>query len=313
MLVASRHPASRPTPVDPVCHGSVSRDRAPGNPSDFSLQPSASRRPSRPAFTLVELLVVIGIIILVLAIAVPAVGPMLASNEQAALVNTINGMLVKAQARASNERSGLRLERAYATNDQGLMVDRDGDTPDDGAAFDGPIWLDHQQVRIVTYNPHGNDFAFRQAKGTEPFPLPEGAWVAPSYVLDPAIMPSLAEDDLTYRYDPGVSWRELNRMDTFYVMFENGGELISAPGSLNTYLDARQHEDALVRVFSGNPTDPNGSVWPPSTLSLLVYDRSEFNEIDPDDSVGRRAYLAANARPIYINRATGALIEEPPQ
>ncbi len=283
----------------------------------------------RRAFTLVELMVVVGIIIIVLAIAIPAIGPMLDSNEEAALVNTINGMLVSAQtaAQANGTKVALRFERAYAVNEDGIMIDANGCTPDNeiivdpdavdpddrydpcDVSFQGPLYLDHQQVRLAIFMA-SNSPAFRELPDSKPIALPDRAWVTPSFILSndttrsDDLYDSLVSNNLQRTY---ANKRSYNRMDTFYVAFGPDGELTVSPAGQNWLRDGDQSRFSDVSVFVGSPDDD------PSALALLVYDREEFTNLDPSNGQGRLDYLARASRPIFINRATGALIEERPQ
>ena len=56
---------------------------------------------SSPAFSLVEMMVVVGIIVVLVSITMPAIGPMMSSNKEAQVLNTLSGLLINAQATAT--------------------------------------------------------------------------------------------------------------------------------------------------------------------------------------------------------------------
>ncbi len=193
-----------------------------GKEARFS--PVASRpsplapRPARRAFTLTELLVVLAILGIVATLAVPAVGPMFASNQTASAVSTIGSLLVTAQttARAYGTPAGLRIERALKVDSRGYMVERMSNKPafEQGvkAAFELndfiPLPLDHQQVRLVAFAPGRPGTPVSQAfevpvGSFDPVALPKDIWVAPGESLTRS--PSqLTEGALRYRpYYPG--------------------------------------------------------------------------------------------------------------
>jgi len=271
----------------------------------------------RPAFTLVELMVVAAIIVLLVTLSVPAIGPMLKANQTAQAINMLNGLLTTAQtaAEANATPVAIRIERAFAVNGQGIMVDAQN-RPTSNAAFSGPVWLDHQQARYVIYEatPPPNNATkegfFEQMGGTTPVALPKGAWLAPDYaaVDDPSVfdpldytrpyLPTRGQDDQGKLFPQGVSF---NVFETFYVVFDQTGAITRFPTNRLIYSDETQ-PDASSPTQYPYPDHPY-----PSARGLLVYDRNEFNGLTSDTD--RFSYLQTSARPVYINRSLGSLVE----
>ena len=300
-----------------------------GKEARFS--PVASRpsplapRPARRAFTLTELLVVLAILGIVATLAVPAVGPMFASNQTASAVSTIGSLLVTAQttARAYGTPVGLRIERALKADSRGYMVERISNKPafelGVKAAFELndflPLPLDHQQVRLVAFAPGRPGTPVSQAfevpvGSFDPVALPKDIWVAPGESLTRS--PSqLTESALRYRpYYPGdnfVGGVEYSRFEDFLVIFNAAGELVRHPADKCYFKDDQQ-------TYAFHPTS-NAKYAPfvrtveDSSLSLIAYDRNKWNGINPADGFARRDFLQRTT-PIYINRFTGAILEE---
>ncbi|HSW44457.1 MAG TPA: hypothetical protein VLM89_02690 [Phycisphaerae bacterium] len=249
-------------------------------------------------------MVVVGIIVLLVSITVPAVGPMLASNQQARVVNTLNGLLINAQAMTSQTAScvGLRVERAFKTSDLGLMLNDSG--MPSAASNTPPVWLDHQQVRFVQLAAY-RDQVFSHVKDSKVFELPKEYWLAPDYSLAAA---NLTEANLLWMpVDQNNTPKVLatfNRLENFYIIFSPEGDLTRYRAANLNYADSSQQY-------------PSGSTWltpriqhpDASARSVFVYDRRQWNETAPDDDAGRRLILS-QSRAVNISRVTASIVEE---
>ena len=257
------------------------------------------------AFTLIELMVVASIIILVAAVAIPAIGPMMASNQMSEAVGTLNGLLTTAQtaAVAKGTPVGIRIERAFEIGPHGHMRKPGG----------VPIWLDHQQARIVDFaGGRDTQVAFTHDPNSKVHVLPKRAWLAPGYGL----VASLAEGDLIHDpHDIDEVAVNYNRFETFYIVFNKDGELIRFPWDYIYYADRTQRYpkdidgDGDLDSVSPRVDHPDNSA-----RSVLVYERKKWDGINPNDpgSQGqpggaRYDFLRQEARVLNINRATGSI------
>jgi len=284
----------------------------------------------RQAFTLIELMVVVGIIVLLAVIAVPSVGSILASNHQTQAMQTLTGALTVAQARAEN-RGGyaIRIERAFATNKYGFMLDTNGNasvswnTDTRALEYNGnfapanaPVWLDYQQIRFLQPPVKG---PYYTPALDEVIPLPKGVWLAPDYAVNSAFNPAYYDSNkygnpvdpttpLTVRDSTST-----NPFETFTIVFNQRGEVIEArpmygingaPSDNYQYQDQTQSLDSsLIGQLTSYPY--------PSARGVIMYDREKFLALaNSDPTYERRAeFLAKNGRPLYINRFLGSLVE----
>lgn len=145
------------------------------------------------AFTLVELMVAVGIIVLVLALAIPSVQAMLSGADYPATLNTLSALLATGQASAAA-----------------------GDTVA-GIRFGYDTVRDMQWAVFVTRAPSGVDMPdsldrFIKIPGSDTFDMPRRNRVAP---LSAVIGTGWDADD----------YGEIERLCSFYVLFDSQGVL----------------------------------------------------------------------------------------
>ena len=148
--------------------------RRPGRP--------AFARALRPAFTLVELLVVIGIIVLILGIAIPGIAAMNAEARFTAGIQTVNATLTRAYYSALSDQNLVAVR--FMPGDWDFVT---GVEPTRGTG----------RMHMVTYNYVGSSIdptdrklekvkfseRFERRPGADSVPLPEDVYVAPLEAL----------------------------------------------------------------------------------------------------------------------------------
>lgn len=272
-----------------------------------------SRGGSRRAFTLIELVVVLGIIVLLVAIAVPAVGPALNSNQQTQAVQMLTNAITLAQTRAANKGGyAIRIERAFKTDDRGYMVDANGQTRDNFYAgrpnFNenaAPVWLDHQQIRFL--NPP-KDGRYYQPALDEPIALPRNTWFAPDYALQTGFLPKyfiLQNADVpSAPVGSPVNSSRTNPFHTFCIVFDQQGNVIQLRSTIAAdnyfYFDSTRPDSTL--------DCPQSSFFYNSALGVILYDHSKLEQYGTNTS-SRYQYLSLEGRMLYINRFLGTLVE----
>lgn len=230
------------------------------------------------AFSLVELMVVIAIILIVVTLSAISIPAMLRSADQSGAISALESTLALAQTKAQLYCTtvGIRIERAYRTDTNGFMVkDSNGEA----------IWEDHQQIRLVIFChkqssghssawgeagfnvsvPPGNNilfeqFTFRRFLNEGVTDLPKSFWVAPVGALE----------------NPGNygEWQPSNQnaspyntFETFYVLFNRRGES-KVQDYWMYYLDDGQIDDGGTKPIVEHPL--------PSERAVIVYDRQLY-------------------------------------
>lgn len=235
------------------------------------------------AFTLIELMVVVAIIVIVSALAVPSINSLMSTYERQKAVASFESLLASAQATARGHFTtvALRIERAFETDEYGRMV---------LGAGGEPIWLDYQQVRILVFagwraqfGSPGEQMSFRQLTNSKPTALPGSFWLAPDYARSAKFNPTLQWQPT----DPDV--QPINTLDTFYLVWNRQGELIRLPAARIVYLDATQEHALVDHPYS-------------SARSAIGYDRLAYEQ-----SNGNLAILEQGL-PLYVNRHSAMLV-----
>lgn len=267
----------------------------------------AGRSNTVAAFTLIELVVVIGIIILLIAIAVPAIGPALASNQRTQVLAALNSSLTSAQTSALSHTTdvALRVERATELDNYGRMVRPDGKN----AKF-----LDHQRIRFVMLAKYAglSQPAFKYIEDSKITDLPNSMWLAPTnfYTKDGDNTNDFGPDNycipgstaFSFLNDPdnnGVS--PYSPFDTFYIVLSPNGMLKSFNREDLYYIDDTQ-------LREGKTTPPTFSHPQDSASGVLLYERKKL-ENAPGSVEGLFDFLGTNGQALYINRFLGTVVE----
>ena len=290
----------------------------------------------RAAFTLVEMVVVIGIVVVLVALALPAVNTMWEERKLAAAQSTVQGMLMTARSRAISA-SGLESGLFF-------LVDRRG------TQYIVPIGQDPQ---------HSGDVAWEnvfQVTDDRTYTLPAPIRVVPRYVvaqsgLDVEIFSTeeLINNDFS---NPPEEANQAQRHRNFFTMvFSSEGQLLvrrdvviqdpdededglgdktrlevgpdpeadTDERAVNAYYaqddtQVPMRPDALgiateIAFLVRNPQQEQVAINFPSVDGLLVYDDSLYNGLSGTGE--QRNYLLEAAQPFYVNRFTGAIVRGP--
>lgn len=100
----------------------------------------------------------------------------------------------------------------------------------------------------------------------------------------------------------------LNRLDTFYIVFNSNGELTRYPAASLVYLDQSQTYINGAAPVIPRLSYPTTSATFDSATSAIVYDRRQW--IEAGDNHAARQSLLSQAQAVNINRVTGSIVEE---
>ena len=289
---------------------------------------SPSLRPFVPpslssAFTVVELAVVIGIIVLLIALAVPAFNSMSAQSRFASAVQSVSGILTRTHITAVGERSMMAVRFGPAAWD----LDQTAEGAADKNRQTAVIYRYMTSVE-EPFNP-GNvyyDERFVRREESQPVRLPSDVWVAPAEGLltqnmhgytnfgaDFVLRGNVGEFYLEALDQSGTVNAEFYNADDFLVVFDPhtglmGGGRPSAYG-LRAYDPLNKVESA--GTWQGAGANP---AWNPefnrfAFTGLLVYPREQFAALPTDaDGNDRQELLRRIGRAYYVNRHSGVLV-----
>jgi len=306
----------------------------------------AEVRPDRQgvrAFTLVEMIVVVAVIVILLGIILPAASSLWNQRKGADAQNTVSGLLMAARARA--------MQGGGTQTGLFFFIDRQGAqriaTIEQAAASD-PAVPDELEVLLLQ-----NVF---RITGERDQVLPVPMRVVPRYAAEPATPvkawetftdAELARQDIDASMPPAnAAQRHRNFFSMVYssngqlviwrdVLLQEADENMDGMGDrTGLHVGADLTNPNVVKYYVVNPItgmpaveeiDPTDGTTPvpylvtdptdaalnfPSVDGLLVYDDALFAGLSPD-TAQMRDFLVRSAQPFYVNRNTGAVILGP--
>ncbi len=304
---------------------------------------------ARRAFTLTEILVVIGIIVLLIAVAVPTLSSLTGGKSIEGAQNQLSAALGRARAEAIGvqKRTGVMLFLDPATQRRSFAIVQEVDPPSAlASSFTRDVWLD-------------------LADDAEFIPLPVGIGMqfVDDAVVDITVTPNARSDDgyiglnkkthiCPSRVTPPVTPMDVTNFDALtplggVVLFDANGQLTSKTYGFRCSIGTAAAGDAtltslgrLIFTATAVPAYPTyaapedkASDMPPglplkSQFGMLMYEQDAFvnagwSDTDPQVIDGTNAnyktgspaesaeeiWLDNNSTPLMINRYTGALVK----
>jgi len=257
----------------------------------------------KAAFTLIEMLVVIGIIALMIAATTPAVLALVKSNKLSAARNLIRSALVLAQAHAAQSQryAGVRFQ-----------FDRDG-------------WEKGQQylVLIEKAAPGSATYEYNAIPNTKPATLPMGIGVIALNAVV-ASNSNLSNGNLDDDLDHALGG--LLNATTFSIIFSPTGQMVvKKVQALARDVDDKTFGNQLdvdTIARAGDPPSPllyydnyvpvidsvSWCEYEPSTTGFYIYETQLMAECEPDFRYDD--YVEPALDPILINAYTGTIIKD---
>lgn len=304
----------------------------------------------RSGLTLMEIMVVIGIIVLVMALAVPALSVWESRKVQEA-INLTSNLLKRAQAKAVSEHSPL-----------GLFFYIE---PETGSQYIWPIEPDVQIDPADPASPRLTADRFK-LREVEPFKLPKPMRVVPASVLDDSLPvhllwtpEQLADDNLRDPPDDSVFPQTPNNnvitgedgtqyhRNFFVILFDRRGRLTTSrrafivdpdPPEPPDYPDSsvpsrdcggfESYPGYLTRlIVNDDPSLTEGLRYvivddrdPPPKVGCgnpIRFQAAEalliYNQEEFDNQTDQRRFLRISSQPLYIHPATGGIIKGRPE
>jgi prepilin-type N-terminal cleavage/methylation domain-containing protein len=246
-----------------------------------ALRGSLGRGSLNAAFTLTELLVVMGIVVILLAVGVPAVKALMNSGTADTAVNAISAVAANARAHATRGKTLLGTEYKGSAMIAWPVLNDDGD-------------VTGVELRVADHvQPSGSSEKnlYQNLAGLESVRLPDDSGVV-------GIFRGGSGSGVTYLHSP-----------PFAVRFDASGHLIARR------TETAYSKDLIDYDEDGDDTPDETNLW--TTVGLLVYSNKGLtgagNDLpDPGTNLsgGTASWILNNGEPVFFNRYSGAIMEE---
>ena len=279
--------------------------------------PTRARALTRRGFTLTEILIVIGLIVLVIALAMPAFNAMTGGRSIDAATNQLSAMLGRA-----------RMEAIGLQEPRGLLFYRDPATGRVAARL----------VRTGSTTATGVNFVSLDLTPSDPMFLPVG--VGLQLVDDSVSGGSGSSDDRYIGFNAQFGSEKFETPVGGVILFDQSGRLTSRPYGFLRWNDPLKPGDKAAPSEMGGflyrpditkkavPTGQPQVVVPPTgtrtQFGFVLYDEETFRNLGFNDgdsqfgsgsgketatsADGEEAWLDTNAVPVLINRYNGSLV-----
>ena len=283
----------------------------------------AYEHPAR-GFTIVELLVVISMIVLLLAMAVPGMNAIQSDSRHSAAVQTVNGVLTRAYyyALADNTLTAVRFmpgewdqpptEEGQQTQDRQVAVTY---------SYVATSSADPDRLEQVKFSEY-----FERRKGTVSEVMPQDVWVAPVEALDDspggrkigdttynpfgaqfALDGELGQFDL----DAARTSSRLQNADDFLIVFDpqQGLRRVIEPLRIKAYIPP-QNGGFMNGAESDRSNDGTLFYQRYNFTGITLYSREAFMSLGREQGLGndRQEWLIENSRPYLVHRTGGGLV-----
>ena len=295
---------------------------------------AASRGSRRRAFTLTELLIVMGVIILAVTLAIPAIRALTGSRSEQAAQNVLAGVL----ARARTEAIGLQEPQGVL-----FLIDPISDRVTCVQVVASPAQIpitgvsNSSDVLTVT-GPFGlaSVIYLDLAPDHDPVTLPAGVRLQ---MLKEPVQMFTPQSTQQFRSPIAEQFLGFERLSTFFpganvnpdppriggvILFDGEGRITVKSYGFKVWDLFNNRQTALGQMLFPQGTTPATVDWPTratqftqlvkSQVGLILFDREIFASqgfSDQDGQVNenqKETWLAQNATPIFVNRYNGTLM-----